>query len=89
MNYPIDIAIWNRGPYNAWNTARPPELGMSYFTRTDLNFYYSLADAFTICDQYHSSTFTQTNPNRSAPVQRQQRFVGRTVADARQRNAGL
>ncbi|MDE1005802.1 MAG: phospholipase C, phosphocholine-specific [Paraburkholderia fungorum] len=64
MSYPTDIAMWNNGLYNAWNTARAPGLGMSYFTRTDLNFYYSLADAFTICDQYHCSVFTATNPNR-------------------------
>lgn len=64
MDYPTDIAMWNNGLYNAWNTARSPVLGMSYYTRADLPFYYSLADAFTICDQYHCSTLTQTNPNR-------------------------
>jgi phospholipase C len=64
MDYPTDIGIWNNGLYNAWNTARTPGLGMSYFTRNDLQFYYALADAFTICDQYHCSTLTQTNPNR-------------------------
>ncbi|MFM0210228.1 phospholipase C, phosphocholine-specific [Paraburkholderia sediminicola] len=64
MNYAIDIAIWNQGLYNAWNTARPPRLGMGYFTRSDLNFYYALADAFTICDQYYASVMTQTNSNR-------------------------
>ncbi|WP_153141646.1 phosphocholine-specific phospholipase C [Paraburkholderia agricolaris] len=64
MDYPTDIGIWNKGLYNAWNTARTPGLGMSYFTRNDLPFYYALADAFTICDQYHCSTLTQTNPNR-------------------------
>jgi phospholipase C len=64
MDYPTDIAMWNKGLYNAWNTARSPGLGMSFFTRNDLPFYYALADAFTVCDQYHSSTLTQTNPNR-------------------------
>ncbi|WP_326489715.1 phosphocholine-specific phospholipase C [Paraburkholderia sp. ZP32-5] len=64
MSYLTDIAMWNKGLCNAWNTARQPGLGMSYFSRDDLPFYYALADAFTICDQYYASTFTQTNPNR-------------------------
>ncbi|WP_090869670.1 phosphocholine-specific phospholipase C [Paraburkholderia diazotrophica] len=64
MNYLVDIAMWNRGLCNEWNKARFPGLGMSYFTRNDLRFYYALADAFTICDQYYASTLTQTNPNR-------------------------
>jgi len=64
MDYPTDIAMWNNGYYDAWNTARDPGFGMSHFNRTDLEFYYELADAFTICDQYFQSTLTQTNPNR-------------------------
>ncbi len=64
MSYPVDTAIWNKGKYNAWNTARTPGLGMGYFQRNDLPFYYALADAFTICDHYFCSTLTQTNPNR-------------------------
>ncbi|SAK75001.1 non-hemolytic phospholipase C [Caballeronia hypogeia] len=64
MSYPVDLAMWNKGLCNGWNIKRAPGLGMSYFTRGDLRFYYALADAFTICDQYYASTFTQTNPNR-------------------------
>jgi phospholipase C len=64
MNYPTDIAMWNNGKFDSWNTARAPGLGMGYFTRSDLPFYYALADNFTICDQYFCSTLTQTNPNR-------------------------
>ena len=64
MSYLTDIAMWNKGLCNAWNTARQPGLGMSYFSRDDLRYDYALADAFTICDQYYASTFTQTNPNR-------------------------
>jgi phospholipase C len=64
MDWPTDIAMWNGGRMNAWNTARYPGFGMSYFTRDDLPYYYALADGFTIGDAYHQSTFTQTNPNR-------------------------
>lgn len=64
MNYITDILMWNNGLLDAWNTARDPGMGMSYFEEADLPFYYSLSREFLICDQYHQSTFTQTNPNR-------------------------
>lgn len=64
MSYPVDTAIWNNGKFDAWNTARAAGLGMGYFQRGDLPFYYALADNFTLCDQYFCSTLTQTNPNR-------------------------
>jgi phospholipase C len=64
MSYPVDIGIWNKGRFDSWNTARSPGLGMGYFKPADLAFYYALADAFTVCDAYHCSTLTQTNPNR-------------------------
>ncbi len=37
---------------------------MGYYTRSDLAFYYALADAFTICDHYHCSVIGPTDPNR-------------------------
>jgi phospholipase C len=37
---------------------------MGHFTRSDLAFYYALADAFTICDRYHCSVLGPTDPNR-------------------------
>ena len=37
---------------------------MLHYAAGDLPFYYALADAFTICDAYHCSTMTQTQPNR-------------------------
>jgi phospholipase C len=37
---------------------------MGYYTRKDLEFYYALADAFTICDHYHCSVIGPTDPNR-------------------------
>ena len=37
---------------------------MGYYRRSDLRFYYALADAFTICDGYHCSVIGPTDPNR-------------------------
>ena len=37
---------------------------MGYYERADLAFYYALADAFTLCDGYHSSILGPTHPNR-------------------------
>jgi phospholipase C len=37
---------------------------MGYYRRSDLRFYYALADAFTICDAYHCSVMGPTDPNR-------------------------
>jgi phospholipase C len=39
-------------------------LTMGYYTRKDLQFYYALADAFTICDGYFCSVIGPTDPNR-------------------------
>ena len=39
-------------------------LTMGYYTRADLDFYYALADAFTICDNYFCSVMGPTHPNR-------------------------
>ena len=37
---------------------------MGYYERSDIPFYYALADAFTICDGYHCSVIGPTDPNR-------------------------
>ncbi|WP_167083870.1 phosphocholine-specific phospholipase C [Rhizomicrobium palustre] len=49
--------------HDAWVQKKGP-MTMGYFTREDLPFHYALADAFTICDNYHCSVFGPTNPNR-------------------------
>ncbi len=54
---------WNTGNWNQWIAAKSPET-MAFLNRTDLPYYYALADNFTVCDSYHCSTFTSTNPNR-------------------------
>lgn len=64
MGYAVDVAMWNNGLFDSWNTARNPGTGMSYWTRHDLPYYYELYDNFAVGDQYFQSTFTETNPNR-------------------------
>jgi len=62
----------NDGKYDQWLEAKKagnPEfaempLTLGYYTREDLPFYYSLADAFTVCDQNFCSSLTGTTPNR-------------------------
>jgi phospholipase C len=39
-------------------------LTMGYYNRSDLQFYYALADAFTLCDGYFCSVIGPTDPNR-------------------------
>jgi phospholipase C len=39
-------------------------LTMGYYKRSDLEYYYALADAFTICDRYHCSVLGPTDPNQ-------------------------
>ena len=56
-------AAWNEGNYDQW----VPNKGvttMTYHTRKDLPYQYALADAFTICDNYHCSLMGPTDPNR-------------------------
>jgi len=62
---------WNNGAMNGWITSHLATDGdnngpitMGYFTRAELPFYHSLADAFTICDGYHCSVLGPTDPNR-------------------------
>jgi phospholipase C len=37
---------------------------MAYYEREDIPFYFALAEAFTICDNYHCSVMGPTHPNR-------------------------
>jgi phospholipase C len=39
-------------------------LSMGYYTRADLPYYYAVADAFTLCDNYCCSVIGPTDPNR-------------------------
>lgn len=62
----------NDGKYNRWLEVKKPSnkayadmpLTLGYCNRQDFPFYYSLADAFTVCDQNFCSSITGTHPNR-------------------------
>ena len=54
---------WNNGAYDKWIPAKGATT-MAHLTRDDIPFHYALADAFTICDAYHCSLMSSTDPNR-------------------------
>ena len=54
---------WNVGNWDQWVPAKTP-LTMVHLTRADIPYHYALADAFTVCDAYHSSLLGPTDPNR-------------------------
>jgi phospholipase C len=63
---------WDRGSNDSWLPAQRAGAGnavgpltMGYYTRDDLAFHYGLADAFTVCDNYHCSLLGQSLPNHT------------------------
>ncbi|MBE5319786.1 phospholipase C, phosphocholine-specific [Pedobacter sp. MR2016-19] len=62
----------NGGKYNKWLDVKKAykatyahmPLTIGYCKREDFPFYYSLADAFTVCDQNFCSVIAGTHPNR-------------------------
>lgn len=56
-------AAWNQGKFGYWPKYKNP-YSMGYFKREDVPFQFALAEAFTICDAYHCSITTGTDPNR-------------------------
>jgi phospholipase C len=61
---------WDNGAMDRFVTSRIPinandaVLSMGYYTRADIPYYYALADAFTICDNFFCSVMGPTDPNR-------------------------
>jgi phospholipase C len=71
--WPAQHMSWDGGTNGAFVSThvqsqfQGPEHGvltMGYYRRQDLPFYYALADAFTLCDNYHCSVLGPTDPNR-------------------------
>jgi phospholipase C len=63
---------YNGGRHDRWLHAKHSghkdyadmPLTLGHYTREDIPFYYSMADAFTVCDQAFCSSLTGTTPNR-------------------------
>lgn len=67
-SWPDQVDARNGGRYDKWIIAKRRDdlfpMTMGFFTREDIPFYYSLADAFTVFDQAFCSSLTGTTPNR-------------------------
>lgn len=56
-------AAWNQGKFGHWPKYKT-DFSMGYFKRDDIPFQFALAESFTICDAYHCSVTSGTDPNR-------------------------
>ncbi|WP_214070880.1 phospholipase C, phosphocholine-specific [Mucilaginibacter sp. dw_454] len=71
-NWANQTDAMNMGKYDNWlkvkksgnKDYRNMPLTLGYGDRSDFPFYYSLADAFTVCDQNFCSSITGTHSNR-------------------------
>src|SRR5579862_1679328 len=61
--YPDAQNAWDGGRMSNWPQYKS-NASMVYYTASDIPFQFALANAFTICDAYHSSLTGGTNPNR-------------------------
>jgi phospholipase C len=62
-NFPDQQAAWNQGKMDRWIQFKN-QATMGFYMREDIPFQFALADAFTLCDGYHCSILTGTDPNR-------------------------
>ncbi|MFT6896158.1 MAG: phospholipase C [Paraglaciecola sp.] len=77
--WPDAQAAWDQGRMAHWPAAKTAH-SMGYFTRDDIPFQFALAEAFTVCDAYHSSIQSSTNPNRL--------FLWSATVDGEAKNGG-
>jgi phospholipase C len=56
-------AAWKQGSFGFWPKFKTP-FSMGHYHRADIPFQFALAEAFTLCDAYHCSVTTGTDPNR-------------------------
>ena len=62
-SWPDAQIAWDNGRMAHWPVAKHAH-SMGYFNRADIPFQFALAEAFTVCDAYHCSIQSSTNPNR-------------------------
>ena len=70
-SWPDMHRAWNGGANDNWmpmavaaNGPTNAAAAMGYYTREDIPVHHALADAWTICDNYHCSVLGPTDPNR-------------------------
>ena len=56
-------AAWKQGKFGHWPKYKNDN-SMGYYKRSDIPFQFALAESFTICDSYHCSITSGTDPNR-------------------------
>jgi phospholipase C len=61
--YATGVGAWASGRYNGWVTSKGATT-MQYLTGEEIPWQYSLASAYTICDNWHCSVMGPTTPNR-------------------------
>lgn len=54
---------WNHGRMGNWVQYKQTQ-SMGYYKQKEVEFQFSLANAFTLCDAYHCAMHTGTNSNR-------------------------
>lgn len=74
-------AAWGQGKIEQWPRFKSP-YAMGYYRREDIPFQFALAEAFTLCDDYHCSVTAGTDPNRIV-------FWSGSSADPRLRAQGI
>jgi phospholipase C len=57
-------AAWDGGRMASWPKAKNTTVSMGHLRESDLPFHWALANAFTVCDAYHTSIHTGTFTNR-------------------------
>jgi phospholipase C len=62
-SWPTQHQAWDGGKMDDWIAAKGPWT-MGYLERQDIPFHWSLAENFTIFDNYHCSVLGPTTPNR-------------------------
>ncbi|MET7523731.1 phosphocholine-specific phospholipase C [Streptomyces sp900116325] len=58
-------AAWNKGRLDSWVSGVGNVRTLGHLDRGDIPYHYALADNYTICDGYFSSTLSATGPNRT------------------------
>ncbi|NNC11752.1 DUF756 domain-containing protein [Planctomonas sp. JC2975] len=62
-SYSGGLSAWSSGRYNNWVSSKGAAT-MQYVTGEEIPWQWSLASAYTICDNWHCSLMGPTTPNR-------------------------